>query len=160
MVVHPRNSIPRGVLSIRNCILAPRSVARVHDSTSRGCYVTSKSEQFCNFKPEHSSRVGSDGAAGVLDGDVAAKQAHPDVLAHELRGHGEALSPQGDGGVAADQPADLHLQELAQLSRGRPAGGLVAMSRGEIAQTGVGPAVVIPPEPPLPAPLGPLRLAR
>jgi hypothetical protein len=76
----------------------------------------------------------------MLDGDLVAEQAHPDVLAHELGGHSIVLSPQGDGGVAAHQSADLHRQELAQLRRGPSAGGVVAVRRGRIAQAGAGPA--------------------
>lgn len=43
------------------------------------------------------------------------------------------MSPQGDGGVPADQPTHLHLQQLPELSRGGSAGGLAAVSRGRIA---------------------------
>ena len=83
------------------------------------CYVTSKSEHICNSKPEHSSRVGRDSAAGMLDGDLVAEQAHPDVLAHEFGGHSIVLSPQGDGGVAAHQAADHRRQNGMPEMKGR-----------------------------------------
>jgi hypothetical protein len=55
------------------------------------------------------------------------------VLAHEFRGHGEALSAQGDGSIAAHQATGLDLEQLAQFGgSGSVAGPISSAARKQI----------------------------